>query len=139
MSNAVAAEPLDLQLWFGDVLVADLRNALPHQGTWFAEYRQVVAPEQGRLQGRLCEFIRLCECWNERLAHGETPDAREFDPIADVIESEAWRAVAADGDELRMAGGPSFTQGEASWNHPECEPSRETAAWLAWAQLTGGR
>jgi hypothetical protein len=130
---------LNLQLWFGDVLVADLRNVFPHQGTWFAEYRQLVIPDQGPLQARLCAFIRFCEEWHERLARGDNPDPKEFDAFADVIESAAWRAPCPDGTELRPAGGPSFVQGEAGWNHPEAESSREMAAGREWTRLTGGR
>lgn len=40
---------MNLQRWFGDVPVADLRDAFPHQGTWVAEDQQMVTPEQGRL------------------------------------------------------------------------------------------
>jgi len=139
VSDASAPRALNLQLWFGDVLVADLRSVFPHQGTWFAQYRQVVTPEQGLVQARLCEFIRFCEEWHDRLARGDNPDARDFDPFADVIESAAWRVPCPDGTELRMAEGPIFVQGEASWNHLEAQPSREIAAGRVWARLTGGR
>jgi hypothetical protein len=33
-----APAPLELQLWYGDLLVADLHQVFPHQGTWFANY-----------------------------------------------------------------------------------------------------
>jgi hypothetical protein len=137
--EASTPQSLNLHLWFGDVLVADLWNAFPHQGTWFAKYRQVVAPEEGRLQARLCEFIRFCEEWHERLARGDNPDAKEFDPFEDIIESEAWRVSCPDNTELGLAGGPIFVQGEASWNHPESVPSREMAAGREWARLTGSK
>ncbi len=137
MAAASAPKSLNLEVWFGDVLVADLLNAFPHQGTWFARYRQVVAPEQGPLQARLCEFIWFCEAWHQRLDRGENPDAKEFDQYTDVIESASWRVLCPDGTELGIAGAPSFVQGEASWNHPEAEPSREMAAGHAWARLTG--
>jgi hypothetical protein len=136
VSDTSAPKPLNLQLWFGDVLVADLLNVFPHQGTWFARYRQIVAPGQGPLQQRLCDFIRFCEVWHQRLDHGENPDAKEFDEYADVIESASWRVPCPDGSELRMAEGPIFVQGEASWNHPEAEPSRELAANRVWSRLT---
>ena len=139
MSEVSVPRQLNLQLWFGEVLVADLGNVFPHQGTWFAQYRQVATPEQGSVQARLCEFIRFCEEWHERLARGDNPDAEEFDAFADVIESTAWRVPSPDGTELRMAEGPIFVQGEVSWNHPEAEPFREMAAWRAWARLTGSR
>ncbi len=133
MSAASAPKPLILQAWFGDVLVADLLDAFPHQGTWFAQYRQVVTPEQGPLQARLCEFIRFCEAWHQRLKRGEDPDAKEFDQYADVIESPSWRVLCPDCSELGIAGAPYFAQTEVSWNHPEAEPSRE------WRQRGRGR
>jgi len=138
VSDVAVSKPLNLQRWFGDVLVADLRNVFPHQGTWFAEYLPIVSPVQGRLQARLCEFIQFCEEWHERLTRGDNPDAKEFDRFAEIIESAAWRVPCPNGTELRPAGGPIFVQGEASWNHPEAEPSRETAAGREWARLTGG-
>jgi hypothetical protein len=138
VSDASAPKPLNLQLWFGDVLVAELINAFPHQGTWFAQYRQIVAPGQGPIQARLCAYIRFCEEWHERLDRGEDPDDREFGPFADIIESEAWRVPCPDGIELRMTQGPGFVRGEVSWNHPEERPSREAAAWGVWSRLTRG-
>jgi hypothetical protein len=139
VSDASAPKPLNLQLWFSDVLVADLLNAFPHQGTWFAQYRQVITSEQGLLQARLCEFIRFCEAWHQRMDRGDSPDPSEVDPFADVIESAAWRVLCPDGMELPMDEGPLFVQGEASWNHGEAEPSRDLAAGRAWARLTGSR
>jgi hypothetical protein len=116
--------------------VADLLNVFPHQGTWFAQYRQVVAPGQGPLQDRLCDLIQFCEAWHERLERGEKPDAREIDRFKDVLESDAWRVPCPDGTELRMTYGPAFVQGDACWNHSESEPSREAAAWRVWKRLT---
>lgn len=124
VSAASAHKPLNLQLWFGDVLVADLLNAFPDQGTWFAQYRQVVAAEQGSLQARLCEFIQFCEAWHQRLDRGEDPDAKEFDQYVDVIESASWRVLCPDATYLGVAGAPTFIQGDASWKHPEGEPAK---------------
>jgi hypothetical protein len=136
VSPASVPKPLNLQVWFGEVLVADLLNAFPHQGTWFAQYRQVVTPGQGPVQARLCEYILFCEDWHQRLNRGEQSDAREFDRFADILESPEWRVPCPDGTELRMAQGPGFVQGEVSWDHPEAEPSREVAAWRVWLRLT---
>jgi hypothetical protein len=139
VSDVAVPKALNLHLWFDEVLVAELRNVFPHQGTWFAEYRPIVVPEQGRLEARLCEFIQFCEEWHERLAREENPDASEFDPFMDVIESAAWRVPCPNGTELRPAGAPVFVRGEASWNHAEGEPSRELAAGQLWARLTGNQ
>ena len=134
-----APKRLNLRLWFGDVLVAELTNVMPHQGTWFALYRQVVDPDQGPEARRLCEYIAFCEEWHQRLKHGENPNAAEFDRFADVIYSGSWRVPCPDGTELTMTHGPGFVDGAAMWNHPESEPSRESAAWEIWCRLTGER
>jgi hypothetical protein len=131
-----ARKPLDLQLWFGDVLVADLFDAMPHQGTWFARYRPVVALGQGPLQQHLCDFIAFCEEWHRRLKRGENPAAAEFDSFADVLRSGSWRALCPDGTGLTMTEGPIFVEGEASWNHPEDRPSRELTAQEAWSRMS---
>ena len=135
MPDQSARKPLNLQLWFGDVLVADLLNVIPHQGTWFALYRQVVAPGQGAVQRRLCDSIAFCEEWHRRLKRGNSPDAGEFDRFADIIKSGSWRVPYPDGGALPMDEGPTFFEGEASWNHPDDRPSRELAAHEVWSRL----
>ncbi len=136
MPEQSANKTLNLQLWFGDVLVAELRDVFPHQGTWFALYHQVVAPENGPAARRLCEFIAFCEKWHERVRLGETPNASEFDQFSDVIYSGLWRLPCPDGTELTMTEGPAFVEGQASWNHPESDGSRELAARQVWSRLT---
>lgn len=136
MSEQANADSLNLQLWFEKVLVANLFNVKPHQGTWFALYRRIVAPEQGTEALRLCEYITFCEDWHQLLKHGHKPDATEFERFADVIYSSSWRVPCPGGAELTMTEGPIFVEGEASWNHPEAEPSRELAAWQTWVHLT---
>jgi hypothetical protein len=136
MAEQSALHSLNLRLWFGDVLVADLLDVMPHQGTWFASYRQVVAPDQGPGERRLCDYIAFREEWHQRLKRGEDVSAAEFDPFADLIKSSSWRVPCPDGAELPMNEGPIFVEGTASWNHPESEPSREVAAWQVWSRLT---
>jgi hypothetical protein len=132
-------EPLNLQLWFGTVLVADLLDVFPHQGTWYARYRPLVAPEQGPRHKRLYHYIRFCENWHGRLDRGQNPDPAEFDRFADVLMSDQWRIPCPEGTELPVTEGPIFAAGQASWNHPESEPSREQAAGELWSRLTGQR
>ena len=38
MPRWVPPPPLELTLWYDDVLVAELHQVFPHQGTWFAPY-----------------------------------------------------------------------------------------------------
>jgi hypothetical protein len=126
---------LNLQLWYGDVLVADLLGAKPHQGTWSAEYRQVVCPEQGPLHRRLCEFIVFCEEWHQRLRRRQDHAATEFDQYEDVIESGLWQVPCPDGTVLTISA-PGFVEGEASWNHPYSGSDREAVAGEMWSRLT---
>lgn len=79
-------------------------------------------------QARLCEHIAFCEPWHERLDRGDEPDASEFDPYMELIESAAWLVRCSGGVELQMAGGPTVFDGQATWNHPEVQPPRELAA-----------
>jgi hypothetical protein len=137
MPELTPAIPLNLQLWYGDVLVADLVDLFPHQGTWFAEYRQIVEPQNGSLFGRLSDYIQFCEHWHERLNKEGNPDPSEFDQYSDLIGSSMWRVPCPDGSELRTDGAPVFTNGEVSWNHPEVAPSTELSARETWARLTG--
>jgi hypothetical protein len=139
VSEQSGHKSLNLQLWFGKVLVAELTDVIPHQGTWFALYRQVVAPGLGPLERRLCDFMAFCEEWHQRLKSGESPKAAEFDQFTDVIESRSWRVPCPDGTELTMTQGPVFAEGQASWNHADERPSRELAAGEVWSRLTSRR
>lgn len=127
-----------MHLWFGDILVAELWDVIPHQGTWFGSYKQVVVREEGTLQSRLHDYIRFSEDWHRRLQFGEKAEAEEFDQFADLTTSTFWRVLCPDGSNLAMNEGPIFVEGTASWNHPEEGPSREVAAEQVWARLTKG-
>src|SRR5690349_15388877 len=109
MSGSSTPGPLNLQLWFGDVLVAELSGAFPHQGTLLSDYRPVVNPQHGPPAQRVYEFLRFCDEWHRR--HSEdhmSADAGEFDSYTDVTRSEAWWVRAPDGAALRMDGSPFF-------------------------------
>lgn len=137
MSEQPVRKPLILQLWFGDMLVADLVDVITHQGTWFALYHQIVVPEQGPRQCRLSDFIAFCEGWHKCLQHGQNPDDREFAQYSDVIKARSWRVSSPNGLELILMEAPIFAEGLASWNHPEGGPSRELAAGVVWSRLAG--
>jgi hypothetical protein len=130
------SSPVNLQLWYDTILVADLLNVSVHQGTWFAAYCQLVTCEQGKQETRLCDYITFCENWHKRLKRGESPGAVQFDQFRDVLKSGLWRVPCPDGSDLTMTEGPIFVEGEASWDHRNCEPSRELAAWAAWSRLS---
>ena len=128
--------PLSAQLWYGDLLVAELSNVIVHQGTWFGDYRQVVTRGQGNQATRLCDYIAFDEKWHQRLKQGKNPDPKQFDHFKDVLYSGLWRVRFPDGGELALAEGPGFVAGEACWNHPDNEPTREEAAWNEWCRRT---
>jgi hypothetical protein len=129
--------PLTVQLWYGTILVADLRNVIAHQGTWFGKYEQRVARQQGKLKIRVCDYISFCEKWHKRLKQGQNPDAKQFDEFKDVLNSGLWRIPFSDGTELKIPEGPIFVQREVSWNHPNNEPTRESSAYEYWCRRTG--
>jgi hypothetical protein len=127
--------PLHLRLWYDNIVVAELQNAIVHQGTWFAEYRQIATGSEGEEAKRICEYIAFSEKWHERLREGMDPDAAEFDPFKDIVYSGLWRAACA-GGALTMTECPIFVEGQVSWNHPETSSNREVEALGAWHRLS---
>jgi hypothetical protein len=57
MARWVEPSKLELQLWYGAVLVADLHGVFPHQGTWFADYELEITASDGELQSQLLAYI----------------------------------------------------------------------------------
>jgi hypothetical protein len=129
---------LNLQLYYGSILVGDLNDVIVHQGTWFGHFRQIVASKMGRTEERLCDFIRFCHDFHVRLAEGKDPNAAEFDMYKDVLDSDLWHVPCRDGTVLKIKDGPLFIEGgEVSWILPTSDPSPEKAAYQEWTRLTG--
>jgi len=133
MSRWVAPSTLELQLWYGDVLVAELHQVFPHQGTWFAPYELKITPGDGALQDRLLKYIAFKEDFDRRVTEGEDHDFDEFDPFGDIADASSWKVPRPDGGAMPMEGRIWFMDGQASWQHPETSPSAEEAANELWA------
>ncbi len=120
---------MEAQLWFGNLLVAELQRMFPHQGTWFSEYDLRITNDQGDLQDQLLAYVSFCEDFNRRIAKGRDHDFGEFDRFTPIPNCESWRALLPNGCMVPMAGRMWFADGDAaSWQHPETEPSTEVAA-----------
>jgi hypothetical protein len=135
MPGWVAPAPLELQLWYGDFLVADLHQVFPHQGTWFASYDLRIVRGEGALQDKLLTYIEFCEDFHRRIADGQDHDFEEFDRFAPISDTGSWNARLPTGDCVPMEGRMWFADGQASWQHPETEPSTERAANDFWARV----
>lgn len=135
MPRWVPPPPLELQLGYDDVLVAELRQVFPHQGTWFAPYELKIASGEGVLQDRLLEYIAFCEDFHRRIADGQDHDFAEFDRFGPVADAGSWRVPWPDGGSMPMEGRMWFADGQASWQHPETIPSTEGAANRLWARI----
>lgn len=135
MPGWVEPPPLKVQLWYGDLLVADLHQVYPHQGTWFAEYDLRIAPGEGTLQDELLTYITFCEAFHRRIADGQDHDFEEFDRFALISDVRSWNARLPTGATMPMEGRMWFADGYASWQHPETEPSTEMAANEFWARV----
>src|SRR5262245_1232813 len=132
MSGWVSPLPLELQLWYGDVLVADLHEVFPHQGTWFAPYDLKISPGEGALQDRLLEYIAFSEDFDRRIAQEQYHEFAEFDRYGPIADTGSWRVPRPDGGALPMEGRMWFAGGQACWQHPETQPSTEAAANELW-------
>jgi len=130
---------LDAELWFGSLLVADLRLLSPHQGTWSSEYALRISADQGELQNRVLGYIAFCEDFDRRIANGQDHDFDEFERFTPIPNCESWSVRLPNGCLVPMEGRMWFADGEAGWQHPETEPSTESAANEFWAQNTPGK
>jgi hypothetical protein len=135
MSPWVSPPPLELQLWYAEVLVADLHQVFPHQGTWFATYELKIGPGEGALQDRLLEYIAFTEDFNNRIAKGEDHDFDEFDQFGPITEASSWKVPRPDSGVMPMTERMWFLDGQASWQHPETAPSTEGAANDLWKRI----
>jgi len=137
MAHWIEPSKLELQLWYGEVLVADLCDVCPHQGTWFGEYELRIPPGEGSLQNRLIAYIAFCEDFNRRVEEGSDHDFDEFTEFLPISDCSSWTARLRSGDSLPMEGRMWFADGGVSWQHPESEPSTELAANEFWARSAG--
>lgn len=128
-------QSLELQLWYGDKLVADLHQVFPHQGTWFATYELKIARGEGALQDRLLEYIAFTDDFNRRIAQGQDHDFEEFDRFGDIADADSWRVPRPDGGVMPMADRIWFVDGQVCWQHPETQPNTERAANELWATI----
>jgi hypothetical protein len=130
----VEPPPLEGQLWFGDVLVADLHKIFPHQGTWFSDYDLRISKESGELEDQLLTYVEFCEEFNRRIADGYEHDFEEFDQFGTITNCDLWSVVLPHGQIVPMEGRLWFADGGVNWQHPETDPSTEAAANEFWAQ-----
>ena len=130
----VESAPLEAQLWFGSLLVADLHRMFPHQGTWFSEYDLRITNDQGYLQDQLLAYVNFCEDFNRRITEGRDHDFDEFDRFTPISNCESWRVQLPNGRLVPMEGRMWFADGDSSWQHPESERSTEVAANEFWRQ-----
>ncbi len=106
---------MKLQLYYDGLLVGDIAAPLLHQGTWFGDFHQLVAAQDGQLAHRICDFIDFCREWHVRLKVGATCEASEFDQFSDLMRSGLWSTKDADGAATAIDEAPVFVTGEISW------------------------
>src|SRR5262245_59276872 len=107
---------MKLQLYYDNLLVGGVGAPLLHQGTWFGDFHQVIAPQNGPLAQRICDFIAFCRGWHTRLDIGANCEASEFDQFSDLLRSGLWLTRNADGMAARIEEAPVFTSSAAiSW------------------------
>jgi hypothetical protein len=135
MSGWVEPPSLELEIWFGDVMVAELHGVFPHQGTWFGVYDMKIGQGSGALEDRLLEYIAFCEDFHARIGRGEDHDFAEFDRFGPIADTSSWRVPLLDGGAMPMEGRMLFADGQAAWQHPEATPSTEAAASELWARI----
>jgi hypothetical protein len=106
---------MKLQLYYDSLLIGDIAVPLLDQETWFGDFHQVVALQDGPLAQRICDFIVFCREWHVRLHAGVTCEASEFDQFSDLLRSGLWLTRNADGTAAKIEEAPVFINGQISW------------------------
>jgi hypothetical protein len=105
-----------LHLYFGSVLVGEIRAAFCHQGTWFGEFRPTLTGEAGGSERRLLDFIAFSLDWNGRVRDERPHDVSEYDAFGEVIGPGLWQTRTSDGAVTPISSAPNFyAPGEVSW------------------------
>ncbi len=134
MSTWVEPPTLSLTLWHNELMVANLSNAFPHQGTWFADYDLLIDGDANEHARRILEYITFCRNFNCGIANGDDLDFAEFVRFKDVSDCSLWRATLRNGLMIPMEGKLGFIDDQVTWQHPETQPSTEIAANEQWAR-----
>jgi len=132
-SSWVAPPQFKGQLWFGNVLVANLHQMFSHQGTWCADYDLRIRKDSGELEDQVLAYMSFCEYFDRRIAEGCTHDFDEFEWFAKVASCTSWTARLPSGQVVPMEGRLWFADGGVNWQHPETKPSTEAAANEFWS------
>jgi hypothetical protein len=105
------------RLWFRNTLVGEVIDPFLSEGTWSGTFRPLLDLEKSNPETeRIARYVSFSENWNERERMGESPDPKEFDEFADVLNSNAWMAIGKDGQSDLVTGGPIFFPGgTVSW------------------------
>ena len=105
-----------LHLYFGSVLVGEIRDAFCHQGTWYGDFRPTLTGEASGADRRLLDFIAFCMDWAARSRDERPHDVSEYDAFADLIGPGLWQTRASDGAITPISSAPNFyAPGEDSW------------------------
>jgi hypothetical protein len=107
---------MDLQLYYGPILVGEVSDVFDHQGTWFGTLRPALSADRDPTERRICEFITFCEDFYARCREDRDADASEYDRFSDLFTPGSWRVQAPDGTASEIRDAPNFIGGgEISW------------------------
>lgn len=128
----VAPPLLEGQLWFGNLLVADLHQLSPHQGTWSSKYKLRISANHGQQEDKLLSYIAFSEDFHRKIDEGQDHDFAEFECFTSIQDCMSWAAKLPSGLLIPMVGMIRFANGEVYWDHPDTAPSMEAAANVFW-------
>ena len=89
---------MDLDLFFGDVLVGRVCGCYCAEGTWYGDYN-LMLQSNNFIDQRLLAFVTFAEDWLDRLNRNinSPPDAAEFDQFSDLMQPKVWQMRSSDG------------------------------------------
>jgi hypothetical protein len=110
-----------LRLYFGPLLLGQIKNAVEREGTWFGvfEAARIKGPDiRDKRIRRIHQYIDFSADWNKRVADGEPAAATEWRVYADVTDSDQWHTVDAAGVKRGIQAPAFHPNREMSWEPP---------------------
>jgi hypothetical protein len=106
----------NLQLYYGDTSVGQIKNAFCTDETWYGTLDLGVSGPDRWLVRRIESYISFVTDWNERLRRDDPADPSEFDEYSDLIKSGLWFTKDRYGAVAHIREAPVFfIRNEVTW------------------------
>ena len=81
-----------LTLWYGDLIVGYVRNAIVSDDTWYGVFEPHPKLKTTELGCRVADYMYFCQQWNEALRTDTgSSHPSDFEAFADIVSEGLWK------------------------------------------------